>query len=209
MVAKRLSDVGGDGQAFRCGGEEFAIVFRNTSLKKPSIILKPSAKTSNNPLSTSVARIEEPSAPKRRAATAEPSHPIAESPQEKKLRRAPAAARPLIRYRQHRSRRAQHPLPSPEQVIQAADQASIAPSTKAETAWNQPPPHSSAYRTQARQSVAALIARICHPDPELVEGVGLLLSAASPLPGWTTCFTTVSRATSAAFRNRVTLLGDA
>jgi len=31
MVAKRLSDVGGDGQAFRCGGEEFAIVFRNTS----------------------------------------------------------------------------------------------------------------------------------------------------------------------------------
>ncbi len=31
MVAKRLSQVGGDGQAFRCGGEEFAIVFRNTS----------------------------------------------------------------------------------------------------------------------------------------------------------------------------------
>ena len=34
MVAKRLSDVGGDGQAFRCGGEEFAIVFRNTSAKE-------------------------------------------------------------------------------------------------------------------------------------------------------------------------------
>jgi diguanylate cyclase (GGDEF)-like protein len=33
MVAKRLSQVGGDGQAFRCGGEEFAIVFRNTSAK--------------------------------------------------------------------------------------------------------------------------------------------------------------------------------
>ena len=31
MVAKRLTQVGGDGQAFRCGGEEFAIVFRNTS----------------------------------------------------------------------------------------------------------------------------------------------------------------------------------
>ena len=30
MVASRLSQVGGDGQAFRCGGEEFAIVFRNT-----------------------------------------------------------------------------------------------------------------------------------------------------------------------------------
>ena len=34
MVAKRLSDVGGDGQAFRCGGEEFAIVFRDTSAKE-------------------------------------------------------------------------------------------------------------------------------------------------------------------------------
>lgn len=33
MVASRLSEVGGDGQAFRCGGEEFAIVFRNTSAK--------------------------------------------------------------------------------------------------------------------------------------------------------------------------------
>ena len=34
MVAKRLSQVGGDGQAFRCGGEEFSIVFRNTSAKE-------------------------------------------------------------------------------------------------------------------------------------------------------------------------------
>ena len=34
MVAKRLSQVGGDGQAFRCGGEEFAIVFCNTSAKE-------------------------------------------------------------------------------------------------------------------------------------------------------------------------------
>jgi diguanylate cyclase (GGDEF)-like protein len=33
MVATRLSEVGGDGQAFRCGGEEFAIVFRNASAK--------------------------------------------------------------------------------------------------------------------------------------------------------------------------------
>ena len=33
MVATRLSQVGGDGQAFRCGGEEFSIVFRNTSAK--------------------------------------------------------------------------------------------------------------------------------------------------------------------------------
>jgi diguanylate cyclase (GGDEF)-like protein len=34
MVASRLSQVSGDGQAFRCGGEEFAIVFRNTSAKE-------------------------------------------------------------------------------------------------------------------------------------------------------------------------------
>jgi diguanylate cyclase (GGDEF)-like protein len=34
MVAKRLSQVGGGGEAFRCGGEEFAIVFRNTSAKE-------------------------------------------------------------------------------------------------------------------------------------------------------------------------------
>jgi diguanylate cyclase (GGDEF)-like protein len=34
MVAKRLSQVGGDGQAFRCGGEEFAIVFRNASAQE-------------------------------------------------------------------------------------------------------------------------------------------------------------------------------
>ncbi len=34
MVASRLTQVGGDGQAFRCGGEEFAIVFRNTSAKE-------------------------------------------------------------------------------------------------------------------------------------------------------------------------------
>jgi diguanylate cyclase (GGDEF)-like protein len=34
MVAKLLSQVGGHGQAFRCGGEEFAIVFRNASAKE-------------------------------------------------------------------------------------------------------------------------------------------------------------------------------
>ena len=33
LVASRLSEVRGGGQAFRCGGEEFAILFRNTSAK--------------------------------------------------------------------------------------------------------------------------------------------------------------------------------
>ena len=34
MVAKRLTEVGGDGHAFRCGGEEFAIVFRDASARE-------------------------------------------------------------------------------------------------------------------------------------------------------------------------------
>ncbi len=33
LVASRLSKVRGGGQAFRCGGEEFAVIFRNTSAK--------------------------------------------------------------------------------------------------------------------------------------------------------------------------------
>jgi diguanylate cyclase (GGDEF)-like protein len=34
MVASRLADVGGGGRAFRCGGEEFAILFPNMSAKE-------------------------------------------------------------------------------------------------------------------------------------------------------------------------------
>jgi diguanylate cyclase (GGDEF)-like protein len=33
MVASRLTEVGGGGQAYRCGGEEFAIIFRDLSAK--------------------------------------------------------------------------------------------------------------------------------------------------------------------------------
>ncbi len=33
MVAARISKVGGGGQAFRCGGEEFAVIFRGVSAK--------------------------------------------------------------------------------------------------------------------------------------------------------------------------------
>jgi diguanylate cyclase (GGDEF)-like protein len=36
MVAARISKVSGGGQAFRCGGEEFAIIFRETSAKDAS-----------------------------------------------------------------------------------------------------------------------------------------------------------------------------
>ncbi len=34
MVAGRLAAAGGGGQAFRCGGEEFAVIFRDTSAKE-------------------------------------------------------------------------------------------------------------------------------------------------------------------------------
>ena len=34
MVATRISKVSGGGQAFRCGGEEFAIIFREPSAKE-------------------------------------------------------------------------------------------------------------------------------------------------------------------------------
>ena len=34
MVAACISKVGGDGQAFRCGGEEFAVIFRSLSAKE-------------------------------------------------------------------------------------------------------------------------------------------------------------------------------
>lgn len=40
MIAARLSEVGGDGQAFRCGGEEFGIVFRNASAKEAAAHLE-------------------------------------------------------------------------------------------------------------------------------------------------------------------------
>ena len=33
MVAARIAKVAGNGQAFRCGGEEFAVIFRGTSAK--------------------------------------------------------------------------------------------------------------------------------------------------------------------------------
>jgi PleD family two-component response regulator len=33
MVASRIAKVAGGGQAFRCGGEEFAVIFRDTSAK--------------------------------------------------------------------------------------------------------------------------------------------------------------------------------
>ena len=129
MVAKRLSQVGGDGQAFRCGGEEFAIVFRNTSAKEAfehldslrQIIAKStfqvrgserraerSAEKRSNPqneLRTGGSDRRKPT--RKKTAPASPS----QSPDRLSVNVSIGVAEPSTRYRQ------------PEQVIQAADQA--------------------------------------------------------------------------------------
>ncbi len=128
MVASRLSHAGGDGQAFRCGGEEFALIFRNTSAKEAfehldtlrQIIEKSTfqvrgserraeraERQSNlgNDLRTSASDRRKSS--KKKAASANP----AQSPDRLSVTVSIGVAEPSTRYRQ------------PEQVIQAADQA--------------------------------------------------------------------------------------
>jgi diguanylate cyclase (GGDEF)-like protein len=129
MVAKRLSQVGGDGQAFRCGGEEFSIVFRNTSAKEAFDhldALRQIIEKSTFQVRGSERRAEKGAEkiPERRSDLR-----AGESDRRKSTRKKPAAAspsqspdrlsvtvsigvaEPSTRYRQ------------PEQVIQAADQA--------------------------------------------------------------------------------------
>jgi diguanylate cyclase (GGDEF)-like protein len=136
MVASRLSHVGGDGQAFRCGGEEFSIVFRNTSAKEAfahleelrKVIEKSSfhvrgadRRAERNAETTSNRRAGE--SDRRRVAKKKAS--LAASSKQRELFPRPTGllpdhlsvtvsigvAEPSTRYRQ------------PEQVIQAADQA--------------------------------------------------------------------------------------
>jgi diguanylate cyclase (GGDEF)-like protein len=116
MVAARLADVGGGGQAFRCGGEEFAILFHNMSAKDAFERLDALRRTIQN----SVFRFR--GSERRNEARA------GESERRKPGRKKAAAvlqppaddlsvtvsigvAEPSTRYRQ------------PEQVIHAADQA--------------------------------------------------------------------------------------
>jgi diguanylate cyclase (GGDEF)-like protein len=131
MVASRLSHAGGDGRAFRCGGEEFAIVFRNTSAKEAfehleslrQIIEKSAfhvrgadrraARSSEKSAATSSDRRtgtgqsdRRKSARKKAAAAAPP-----QLPDHLSVTVSIGVAEPSTRYRQ------------PEQVIQAADQA--------------------------------------------------------------------------------------
>jgi diguanylate cyclase (GGDEF)-like protein len=133
MVAKRLSQVGGDGQAFRCGGEEFAIVFRNTSAKEAFEHLDSLRQVVEK--STFQVRGSERRAERRAEKRRDPRNDLrkGEADRRKPARRKIASAspnplpdrlsdhlsvtvsigvaEPSTRYRQ------------PEQVIQAADQA--------------------------------------------------------------------------------------
>jgi diguanylate cyclase (GGDEF)-like protein len=123
MVAKRLSQVGGDGQAFRCGGEEFAIVFRNTSAKeafehldalrqiieKSTFQVRGSERRSERRSDRQTGTDEEDrrKRAKKKTASANPN----QSPDRLSVAVSIGVAEPSTRYRQ------------PEQVIQAADQA--------------------------------------------------------------------------------------
>jgi diguanylate cyclase (GGDEF)-like protein len=116
MVASRLAEVGGGGQAFRCGGEEFAILFRSTSARDAFDQLEALRQT----IQGSVFRFRG-SERRNEARTGESDR---RKSGKKKMAAAPqrpagelsvtvsiGVAEPSTRYRQ------------PEQVIHAADQA--------------------------------------------------------------------------------------
>jgi diguanylate cyclase (GGDEF)-like protein len=117
MVAGRISAVGGGGEAFRSGGEEFAVIFPNLSAKDAFEHLEALRKT----IEGSSFRVRGA----ERRAEARPGESDRRKPGKKKvgapgLQRTPdrlsvtvsiGVAEPSTRYRQ------------PEQVIQAADQA--------------------------------------------------------------------------------------
>jgi diguanylate cyclase (GGDEF)-like protein len=133
MVAKCLSQAGGDGQAFRCGGEEFAIVFRKMSAKEAfehldslRLIVEKSTfqvrgserraerraekrSDSRNDLRKGEADRRKPA--RRRTASASSSPSPDRLSDQLSVTVSIGVAEPSTRYRQ------------PEQVIQAADQA--------------------------------------------------------------------------------------
>jgi diguanylate cyclase (GGDEF)-like protein len=133
MVAKRLSQAGGDGQAFRCGGEEFAIVFRNMSAKEAfehldslRLIVEKSTfqvrgserraerraeKRSDSRSDLRKGEADRRKPARRRTASASPSPSPDRLSDQLSVTVSIGVAEPSTRYRQ------------PEQVIQAADQA--------------------------------------------------------------------------------------
>jgi GGDEF domain-containing protein len=116
MVASRLAKVGGAGHAFRCGGEEFAIIFRNTSAKDALEHLE-SLRVDIERSMFKVRGLD-------RRAGARTGEPDRRKPAKKKG--APAVANPLNQLSVTVSIGVAEPSTrnrQPEQVIQAADQA--------------------------------------------------------------------------------------
>lgn len=117
MVASRLAEVGGEGRAFRCGGEEFAIVFRNTAARDAAEVLerlRQSVQNSSFRLRGSERRSAARAAEgERRKTTSRKSKkaPLLPVSEDLSVTVSIGVAEPGTRYRQ------------PEQVIQAADQA--------------------------------------------------------------------------------------
>jgi len=116
MVAARLADVGGGGQAFRCGGEEFAILFHNVSAKDAFERLDALRRTIQNSVfrfrgserrNEARAGESERRKPGRKKATAVLQRPA----DDLSVTVSIGVAEPSTHYRQ------------PEQVIHAADQA--------------------------------------------------------------------------------------
>jgi diguanylate cyclase (GGDEF)-like protein len=117
MVASRLAEVGREGRAFRCGGEEFAIVFRNTAARDATEVLERlrlTIESSSFHLRASERRTAARAAEaERRKTTGRRSKkaPLIPATDDLSVTVSIGVAEPGTRYRQ------------PEQVIQAADQA--------------------------------------------------------------------------------------
>ena len=123
MVASRISKVAGGGEAFRCGGEEFAVVFRGISARDAfehldalrRIIQDSTFRMRGGERRTDL-RAEETgrrkAADRRRAAKKKTApSPLSSPPEDLSVTVSIGVAEPSTRYRQ------------PEQVIHAADQA--------------------------------------------------------------------------------------
>ena len=117
MVAARISKVAGDGQAFRCGGEEFAVIFRGASAKdafEHLDALRQTMERSTFQLRRGERRTEARAAePERRKPGKKKTAAsvLSQPPDRLSVTVSIGLAEPSTRYRE------------PEQVIQAADQA--------------------------------------------------------------------------------------
>jgi diguanylate cyclase (GGDEF)-like protein len=118
MVASRLSEVGGGGQAYRCGGEEFAIIFRDLSAKEAFEhldILRENVQMSRFKVRGPERRSPERSGDSDRRKTAgkkkSPVQTLVPANEDLSVTISIGVAEPTTRYRQ------------PEQVIQEADKA--------------------------------------------------------------------------------------